>query len=151
MRAGGARYRERAQQQHPDRAEDAHVALAREVRSDEAGMHGVGGHIRVAPPIGQLAREQDVRELGRAVHAEALIPAVGPFEIVEVEAVARERVPGGGDVHDAPAGALEGLVAAERVSRKWLRWFTWSWVSCPSSVSVRERSTAPALFTSTSS
>ena len=64
--------------------------------------------------FGQLAREQDVRELGRAVHAEALIPAVRPLEIVEVETLARVGVPGGGDVHDASAGALELLAQQVR-------------------------------------
>ena len=77
--------------EHADADERAHVALAAEVGADEAGVHRVGGDLRAVVAAGELAREQHVGELGRAVHEEAAVPAALPLEVVEVEAVAGER------------------------------------------------------------
>ena len=69
---------------------------------------------------GELAREQHVGELGRAVHEEAAVPAAFPVEVVEVEAVAGERVPGRRDVDHARRGRGRELLVQQVVSRKWL-------------------------------
>ena len=61
----------------------------------------------------ELAGEQHVGELGRAVHEEPAVTAALPVEVVEVEAVAGERVPGRRHVHDARGRRRRELVVEE--------------------------------------